>query len=650
MRKLSNYLFCITFIMLASCQDGSKKSVVIIPQPLVCNVEQGGLTIKELSSIKTPADWSYLAENFVAQSQSDLTVELSINEEKGDIEIAINDALAKEAYKMSVDGDRVEIEASHVAGAFNALQTLRQLMLTSTDGEIPNLVIEDSPRFEYRGLMIDCSRHFWSVDDLKKSIDQMALFKLNKLHLHITDNNAWRLEMDKYPELVKKGTFYSDFPELSGKFYTKEDLKEVVAYAAQRNIEVIPEVDLPGHATALMATLPNLSCNGGEFEPYPEERALNLRKRGNENMLCIGNAETLQFAEDVVDALIEIFPSKYIHLGGDEVPTKVWEKCPKCMALYKKEGMSDIHEIQDYFTRNISKMILSKGKVMIGWGEINDRNVATPQDVVMVWRNDGIAFQKMALDRNVPIVMTPQHGCYYDWGYAGNSTRKVYEWDPVGENVTEDKLHLIKGAQACLWTERIATQSRVEWMLYPRVSALSEVMWSDVKQRNWDSFFNRITAFYPVFERLGINFYEDDTLNEKEFVPSSEKPALIRHAHIDTNIPIVDNYHAEYAFDGRSNSFFWGGLSIGKSHYFKVILGEPTVVNEIKIITGDSKDYITMADLMVSVDGENFEKVSSFDELGEANAKLDGKTIKAVMIQVTDQHTCWPVIKEIIIK
>ena len=192
---------------------------------------------------------------------------------------------------------------------------------------------------------------------------------------------------------------------------------------------------------------------------------------------------------------------------------------------------------------------------------------------------------------------------------------------------------------------------RVEWMLYPRICALSEVLWSEPSARNWDDFYQRITTFYPVMKKLDINYNEDDAMNEKEFVPSNEKPALVRNAHIDTNIQGNPPYHAEYAFDGKSNTFFWGGTSVGPEHYFTIVLGEPMKVNEVKVITGDSKDYITMADLLISEDGKNFVKVGEFDELGQASTTLDAaKTIKAVKIQITGQHTCWPIIKEIILK
>ena len=396
--------------------------------------------------------------------------------------------------------------------------------------------------------------------------------------------------------------------------------------------------------------MPQLSCKGGTFEAYPEELPLNQRKRGNENMLCIGNPESIRFAQEVVDALIQIFPSKYIHLGGDEVPTAIWEKCPKCQALYKKEGMKEPGELQDYFTRKMSEYIRSKGKIMVGWDEINDRHAATPEDMLTVWRDNGLKAQKAALERGIPVVMCPQHGCYLDWGYAGNSTRKVYEWDPVTSQVTPEQEALVQGGQGALWTERVATQDRVEWMLYPRLAALSEVFWTNASKRNWDDFYRRITDFYPVMRKMGINFYEDDALNEKEFAPTLEKPMLIRPASIDTNIPLNSPYHPEYAFDGKTNTFFWGGSTINPSHYFTVILTEPAKISDIEIITGDSKDYITKADLLISEDGNKFNKVGTFDELGQAKAHVGGKPVKAVKIQVTGNHTCWPIIKEIILK
>lgn len=642
--------FTAALLLFSACEEKLVDHVSLIPQAASVEIQNGSLPLTSLNSIQVPDEWKATANHFAENLSKTANLTLSVSTNNAPISIVKNANLDKEAYKLEITTSGVTIEASDLQGLNHALSTLQQLVLTATNEKLPVLTINDKPRFGYRGLMLDCSRHFWTIDNLKETIDQMAFFKLNTLHMHLTDNNAWRLAMDKYPQLTEKGTYYYDYPEMSGKYYSKPELKELVQYALERGVEIIPEVDLPGHSTALLAALPQLSCNGGTFEAYPEERPYSKRKRGAENMICIGNPESLKFVEDVVNELTEIFPSQYIHLGGDEVPTHIWEKCPKCQALYKREKMKHPGELQDYFTRKVSEIIRAKGKTMIGWDEINDRDAATPEDMLTVWRDKGTPNQLKALERNIPVIMCPQHGCYFDWGYAGNSTRKVYEWDPVPENIGADKLPLIKGGQAALWTERISTQDRVEWMLYPRICALAEVFWSPKENRNWDDFYQRITLYYPIMEKLGINYYEDDALNEKEFVPSEEKPALIRHAFIETNIPGSPLYHAEYAFDGKTNTFFWGGVSVGKEHYFSIILGEPTKVDEINVITGDSKDYITKADLLISTDGNTFEKVGQFNDLGEASAKLDGKTIKAVKIQVTEQHTCWPIIKEIILK
>ena len=637
-------------LFFTGCEGKLVEKVDLIPQAQSVTIGNGSFPLQELRSMQVPPEWNETAKAFTELVQKTTGVSLTISDIDAPLSLVKNDKLTEEAYTLEIERGRIVLEANDAQGISNALATLHQLILTAKDNKLPIINIQDKPRFGYRGLMLDCSRHFWTVDELKETLSQMAFFKLNKLQMHLTDNNAWRLAMDQYPELTAKGTYYSDFPDLSGKYYSTNDLKEIVKYAQALGIEIIPEVDLPGHAIALLAAMPQLSCKGGTFEAYPEELPLNQRKRGNENMLCIGNPESIRFAQEVVDALIQIFPSKYIHLGGDEVPTAIWEKCPKCQALYKKEGMKEPGELQDFFTRKMSEYIRSKGKIMVGWDEINDRYAATPEDMLTVWRDNGLKAQKAALERGIPVVMCPQHGCYLDWGYAGNSTRKVYEWDPVTSQVTPEQEALVKGGQGALWTERVATQDRVEWMLYPRLAALSEVFWTNASKRNWDDFYRRITDFYPVMRKMGINFYEDDALNEKEFAPTQEKPMLIRPASIDTNIPLNSPYHPEYAFDGKTNTFFWGGSTINPSHYFTVILTEPAKISDIEIITGDSKDYITKADLLISEDGNKFNKVGTFDELGQAKAHVGGKPVKAVKIQVTGNHTCWPIIKEIILK
>lgn len=631
----------------------ANQTLAIIPLPKSIESSSKGLDLKTIDRLVIPEIWSDLQEQFVHFHQETIgPVQVEEQASTNVVRVQKVEGLASEAYKLTINSSDVILEASDYAGAFNALQTWKQMVLNAEDGIVMQVKIDDQPRFGYRGVMIDCSRHFWTVAELKETITQMSFFKLNKLHLHLTDNNAWRVEIKAYPDLITKGTFYKDFPELSDKFYTQDDLKEVVNFAAKHNIEVIPEIDLPGHAIGILAAYPELACTSANkhFEVYPEEMPI-ADRISQVNMLCLGNPKVYEFAETVVKELVEIFPSKKIHLGGDEVPTNIWETCRKCQKTYKELGLNEWGELQDYFTEQMSAVAKKYNKTMLGWDEINERHAATTEDVVMVWRNYGYPQAIEALERDVPIIMAPQHPCYFDWGYAGNSIRKVYEWHPISDEMDAlDKNNLVLGGQACLWTERVPTQDRLEYMLYPRLTALAEVLWSPMEQRNWDGFLQRLENEYPTMETLGINFYKDDAIDAKEFKPSAEKPALVRHAYLTTSLPGFDNYHLEYIFDGRSNTFYWGGRGLAIGDWYQIALGEPVIAGKITIISGDSKDYIEHADVLISEDGTTFSKVATFDEFGIATAELNAKTIQAIRIEVTKPQTAWPIIKEVVIE
>ncbi|MCU4174219.1 beta-N-acetylhexosaminidase [Carboxylicivirga sp. N1Y90] len=644
------FVLLLVYISLSGCETKNETPFSLIPQ--VSSVDYSGeyMNLDELEVLVLPEEWIELGgqiNSFQKQYEANILQVADKIESKG-IRFQQSAELGNEEYILSINDRGILIKASDYAGAFNALQTYKQIVSQSEKGSIQYLQIKDKPRFEYRGLMLDCSRHFWTVDELKESIDQMSLFKLNKLHLHLTDNNAWRIEIKAFPKLTSVGTYYEDYPELSDKFYTQDDLKEIVRYASKRNIEVIPEIDLPGHAIALLAAYPEYSCEGGKFEPYPEEMPPSKRYKNTANMICVGNKAVYDFVGTIVEEMASIFPSKKIHLGGDEVPTKVWETCDKCKDLHHQHNMEGWHNIQDYFTKKMSEIAANNNRIMIGWDEINDHQAASSEDIIMIWRDYGFERAIEALERDVPVIMAPQHGCYFDWGYAGNSTRKVYEWDPISTEITMlNKNHLVIGGQACLWTERVSTQDRVEEMLYPRLIALAEVLWTSKKQRDWESFLIRLENNYGLLTNQGISYFIDDAINELEFVPKKEKPSLVRHAMLSTSIPNHGNYHLEYIFDGRSNTFYWGGRSMRKGDWYEIELGECVKANTVKVITGDSKDYIQYGDLLISFDGEKFEHHASFDELGVAKANVKGKLIKKIRIQVSKDVASWPVIKEV---
>ena len=621
-------------------------SLIPWPDSVFVREDVSRFVINRLQTVHFPEKWNAIGKQFIQDLQKRTSLIVQPAKENAILSVKENGTLSPESYCLEIGHSSITIEAGDIRGLNYALTTFQQLILGSKDGTLPQLVIKDRPRFGYRGVMLDCSRHFWTVDELKQTIDQMSFFKLNTLHLHLTDNQGWRLAMDKYPQLAERGSYYYDFPELSGHYYGKNELKDLVAHAAMRGIEIIPEVDLPGHSMALLAGLPELSCHGGTFETYPEERDGDKRKRAGENMVCVGNPRVFEFVEDVVEELIEIFPSRYIHLGGDEVSTGVWSQCPKCMALYRKEGMKDLHEIQDYFTKRVSQIVRSKGKVMVGWDEINARNAASPEDMLTVWQNDGVEQQRKALARNIPVIMCPKDPCYYDFGYARNPLRKVYEWEPVDDWIAPEKRHLIKGGQACLWTEFVTTQEEVERMFYPRLCALSEVLWCRPNKKDWDNFAVRMQNMYPQLKTVGIHFYEGDTLGGEWFKAKNSYPELVMPARIETNIRAIQYYDPEYAFDGKYETFFASSFATGKENYFLLELDKSQKVSHIHVICDESKEYLDAADLLISRDGLTFVKVADFDCEG-ADAHFEEVEVKAVKIQMTGKNSRRLVIREI---
>lgn len=621
----------------------------LIPFPDSVSIQKEGSTflIDSLKTVYFPPKWQKIGQLFINDLQSKANISIQEMKKEAVLTVKENKSIQNEAYILKSENKKIVIEVHDKQGLNNALSTLLQLIIGNRKRDLPELTITDHPRFSYRGIMLDCSRHFWEISELKKTIDQMAFFKLNTLHLHLTDNQGWRFAIDKYPQLTKKGSYYYDYPELSGKYYSKSDLKDLVNYASLRGITIIPEIDLPGHCISLLAGLPELSCQGGIFETYPEEREANKRKRVAEHMICIGNPQSLAFVEDVVDALTEIFPSPYIHLGGDEVGTNIWEKCPKCMALYRQQGMKDIHEIQDYFTKEVSRIVRSKGKTMIGWDEINTRNAASTDDILTIWQNDGKEQQKKALDRNISVIMCPKDPCYFDFGYARNPTRKVYEWEPIDETIPQELHSLVKGGQACLWTEFVTTQTDVEKMYYPRLCALAEVLWIKPKKKDWTDFYSRLTHFQSTFDLLDINYYIGEKVEDNWFNAVKEQPELIQPARIETNITAIKYYNPEYAFDGKEDTFFSSSYAVGQGDYFTVILNEAQTIKGIEVICDDSKEFLSHADLLISSDNTNFVKVGEFNKYGQASVSFAEKSIKAIKIDVKSKHFNRLTIREI---
>ncbi|MEH0154718.1 family 20 glycosylhydrolase [Limibacter armeniacum] len=430
---------------------------------------------------------------------------------------------ASEAYELTVSNDRILINGQSAKGTFYGVQSLRQLIPAKAKGNevaISAMQIQDSPRFSYRGMHLDVARHFFDTDFVKTYIDLIAMHKMNTFHWHLTEDQGWRIEIKKYPKLTSVGSQrketvvghagrsneYDGQPY--GGFYTQEEIKEIVQYAQDRFITVIPEIELPGHSLAALAAYPQFGCKG---EHYDVATTFGIF----DEVYCAGNDSTFLFLQDVLDEVVALFPSEYIHIGGDECPKASWENCPKCQARINSEGLEDEHELQSYFIRRIEKYLNSKGRQIIGWDEILEGGLA-PNATVMSWRgmHGGIEAARQKHD----VIMTPGSHVYFDHyqsldkeveplAIGGFTTvSKVYEFEPVPEELSEEEQQYVKGAQANVWTEYMKSSEQVEYMILPRMAALSEVLWSAKEDRNLEDFKPRLLHAISYYEQMGLNY------------------------------------------------------------------------------------------------------------------------------------------------
>lgn len=438
------------------------------------------------------------------------------NEPKG-IYLKIDPSIKdRESYELNIQSEKIVVRASAPNGLFYGIQSLRQLVHNS---QISNCVIKDQPQFSYRGMHLDVSRHFFTVDEIKKYLDQLAFHKINTFHWHLTDDQGWRIEIKQYPKLTsiaskRKETLvghYSNKPQqFDGKeyggYYTQKEIKSIVKYAKERYINVIPEIEMPGHAQAVLAAYPELACTEGPFEVATKWGVF-------EEVLC-PKEETFIFLENVLQEVFTLFPSKYIHIGGDECPKTRWVASEFCQDLIKKENLKDEHELQSYFIKRIEKFINAKGKIMIGWDEILEGGLA-PNATVMSWRGTKGGIE--AAKQGHSVIMTPTTHCYFDY-YQSNpeneplaiggltTLEKVYSFNPIPDELTEEESKLILGAQGNVWTEYISDYEKLEYMVFPRICALSEVVWTDPTYKNWTDFSKRLSDHFIQLDDMNINY------------------------------------------------------------------------------------------------------------------------------------------------
>ena len=509
------------------------------------------------------------------------------------IRFVTDESLPAEGYELNVDGEGIEVRASQFPGFLYALQSLEQLLPAAVYGtepapdaawEVPCVRIADAPRFAYRGMHLDVARHFFSVDEVKRYIDVMAIHKLNTLHWHLTDDQGWRIEIKRYPELTAVGSIrkatvvrkewgtYDDTPY--GGFYTQDEIRDVVEYAADRGVTVIPEIDLPGHMLAALTAYPELGCTGGPYEVWG-------RWGVADDVLCPGREKTFEFLEGVLTEVMELFPSEYIHIGGDECPKVRWEKCPRCQAKIRQLGLKDDgehtaeHYLQSYVTDRIGKFLAQHGRRIIGWDEILEGRA--PSDaVVMSWRGSegGIAAAKLGHD----VIMTPNSHFYFDYyqsldtdaepfGIGGYiPMEQVYSYDPAFPELTPEQQKHILGVQANLWTEYVLSDEHLEYMLLPRLAALSEVQWCLPETKDWNRFIGSF-RMDEIYSQMGYEFAKHIFGVTASYAVDPEKGGVVMTLTTQGGAPI------RYTLDGSdptaSSPLYKAPVTIGESCTFK---------------------------------------------------------------------------------
>lgn len=559
--KKAFILFFVSAFFICSLANDRRTS--LIPEPKSIKENQGQFVLSHKTkiqlkdvSLKKSTDLfnSFLTSNF--------DLNLSTGANGGNTIRLVKDVKAKsESYKLTVGNDGITIQGDE-PGIFYGIQTLQQLIQEENGAiTIPYVEIEDEPRFPHRGMMLDVARYYYSPEFVKHFLDLMAHYKLNRFHWHLTEDGGWRIEIKKYPELTKKGAWRNSTQKSRDKqnqdrlphggFYSQKEIKDIIAYAQDRHITIIPEIDLPGHTMAALAVFPELSCTGKPIS-VPIEWGI------KDHILCAGNEAVYEFVENVLSEVIELFPSQYIHIGGDEAPKKHWQECPKCQARIKKENLKDEHELQSYFIRRVEKFVNSKGRRIIGWDEILEGGLA-PNATVMSWRGEegGIAAANMGHQ----VIMTPNIYMYLDYYQAADRSTEpfnisgrlpldvTYNYEPYSPKITPEQQKYIIGVQGNIWGEYIHSEDMVEYMGYPRALAVSEIAWSSMDKKDYERFQDRLPARLADLEKRNILFRIPE--------PRGWNKAKIENGKVLIELtPLVEGGKIYYTTDGTDPAVY----------------------------------------------------------------------------------------------
>ena len=531
--RLAPGLFAV--VLFTACRPAAtvKGNLDVIPQPqeIVLARDTTPFIIDRSTTIVYPAtnEKMHRTADFLATFIKEMTgteVRVSDKEKSSNaIILAVDSTMGHpEGYKLQITPEKVLLTGGSEAGVFYGIQTIHKALPILKDGKVaaalPAGTVTDFPRFRYRGFMIDVGRHFFPVSYLKQMIDLMALHNINYFHWHLTEDQGWRIEIKKYPKLTEVGSKRDstiidwETKKFDGKphsgFYTQDEAREIVRYAADRFITVVPEIDLPGHTTAALASYPELGCTGG---PYKVLCSFGVFP----DVLCAGNDQTLQFTKDVLDEIMDIFPSEYIHIGGDECPKSRWAKCPKCQAKIKELGIKALpkhskeNQLQTYFMSELEKEINAHGRRMLGWDEVLEGGL-TPNSTIMSWR--GIQGGIEAARQHHDVIMTPIQRLYFSNPRINKMTgfewmNRVYNFEPVPAELTDAEKKFVIGTQGCIWTEWTADSTKMEWQILPRMAALSEIQWTLPEHKNFERFMERLPEMLKIYSSLDYGYRED---------------------------------------------------------------------------------------------------------------------------------------------
>ena len=630
-------LFSTLLLIGNSCSE--RKEIDVIPMPRSVEYHSGNFTISPETKFYTnlsAESRQALTDYLEGTSLSSVSFAESATGNNG-IELNLCDSsivTGNEAYRIEIDKKGVRLSANTETGIFYGLQTLLQLLNNGDNKTLPALTINDSPRFPYRGLHLDVSRHFFDKEFVKKQLNAMAYFKMNRLHWHLTDGAGWRIEIKKYPRLtsfaawrpfdklndwwVGGRTFCEqDDPRAVGGYYTQDDIREVVAYAADRHITIIPEIEMPGHSEEVLATYPELSCSG---KPYVNAD------------FCIGTEKTFEFLENVLLEVIDLFPSEYIHIGGDEASKSSWKTCPRCQRRMADEHLNSVDELQSYMIHRIEKFLNDHGRKIIGWDEIIEGGLS-PTATVMSWRGEEGGIK--AVKAGNQAIMTPGKYCYLDAFQDAPNTQpvaiggyltleKVYSFEPVPDSLSTKEAELILGVQGNVWTEHIPTPEHYEYMIYPRILALAEIGWSPSEVKKWDNFHTRALQAVNILREQGYNPFP----LEKEIGDKPESYQKVNHLAIGKKVTYANPYSSHYAAQGEKtlvdgvrggwmyNDDRWQGF-IDCDFDVTIDLGKETDIKQVCAEFIQLKGpYVWLPKQVIissSVDGEHYDTLATVD-------------------------------------